>query len=73
MKEANNMRSAEFKRARKTMGLTQTQMGEFLGVSKRQVINLEKGFSPIRKPYADLISLALQKNAPGVSPAEKGD
>lgn len=67
------MRDAEFKKARKTLGLTQTEMGGFLGISKRQVINLEMGRSPIRKPYADLIGHALKDRAPDANPVEKGD
>jgi DNA-binding XRE family transcriptional regulator len=67
------MRDAEFRKARKTLGLTQTQMGALLGISKRQVINLEMGRSPIRKPYADLIGHALRDRAPGASPVQNGE
>lgn len=46
---------AEFMAARKALGMTQAAMGQRLGLTKRQVRNLEKGKTPIREAYAQLI------------------
>jgi DNA-binding transcriptional regulator YiaG len=73
MKEAQHMNNADFRKARKDLRMTQAQLGEFLGISKRQVQNIEWGASPVHKAYADLMRLTLEANAPGVPPAENGD
>ena len=69
------MRATDFKTARKQLGLTQTEMGERLGLTKRQVRNLETGVTPIRHAYAMLTLAALRSDdsAPGASGHEKKD
>lgn len=51
------MRPAEFRTARLKLGLTQSQAGEALGLSKRQVMRMENGHTPIRAAYAKLITI----------------
>lgn len=59
------MRPAEFKTARLKLDLTQAEMGKLIGVTKRQVINMEKGVSPIRQAYTVVIDKALaETNSP---------
>lgn len=59
------MTPAEFHEARQTLGLTQAQLGEILGMVERQVRRLETGQSPIRPLVAREIErlLAARKTA----------
>lgn len=49
------MEAAEFKEIRLKLGLTQSELGDKLGITKRQIINYEKGGSKINSEYADMI------------------
>lgn len=53
------MTAAEFRAARKRLGLTQTAMGEILGIKLRQVQYIEAGEAPIKTAYARLIEAYL--------------
>jgi phage repressor protein C with HTH and peptisase S24 domain len=53
------MTSSEFKENRLKMGYTQDEMGDFLGVSKRQVANFENGNSIVKEIYAEKITSFL--------------
>jgi DNA-binding XRE family transcriptional regulator len=71
MKEANSMTPAKFIAARQALGLTQTEFGKRIGVTKRQVIRMEKGDTPIRATYAELIRYI--ESAPDAIRHETGD
>jgi DNA-binding XRE family transcriptional regulator len=47
--------------ARAALGMTQTDLGAVLGLSKRQIIRLEKGDKPIRPIYADLVARLIRE------------
>ncbi|MCI5968819.1 XRE family transcriptional regulator [Helicobacter sp.] len=49
------MEAAEFKEIRLKLGLTQSELGDKLGITKRQIINYEKGGSKINSESADMI------------------
>lgn len=53
------MRPSDFKTARKKLGLTQSQLAAQLGLTRRQVINLEAGKTPIRRAYALILDRAV--------------
>lgn len=53
------MRPSDFKTARKQLGLTQSELASHLGITKRQVINLEGGKTPIRRVYATVLERAV--------------
>lgn len=62
------MTPAELKEARRTLGLTQTDLAAVLGLSKRQIITIEGGGEkPVRAAYAALVRsmLADKEKAPG--------
>lgn len=63
------MRPPDFKTARKQLGMTQSELAAHLGITKRQVINLEGGKSPIRQAYAAMLERAVidKLSAPGAS------
>lgn len=42
------MTPADFRAARETLGLTQAQLAEALGMQRRQIIRLEAGETPIK-------------------------
>jgi DNA-binding XRE family transcriptional regulator len=65
------MTPAKLIATRKALGLTQTEMGKRLGLSKRQMIRMETGQTPIRATYSELVRYI--ENAPGVPPAESGE
>jgi len=50
------MDNKEFLEKRLQIGYSQDKLGEILGISKRQIINIEKGVSPIKDVYAKTIS-----------------
>ena len=56
---------------RKTLGMTQAQLADRLGLNRRQIIRMEKGETPIRSAYSEL--LRYIESAPGAHPANKGD
>lgn len=53
------MKPSDFKTARKKLGMTQSELAAELGITKRQVINLEGGKSPIRRVYATMLERAV--------------
>lgn len=62
------MTGPDFKTARQKLGLTQAQLGERLGLTKRHVRNMETGKTPIRQVYATLIVAAVKEaSAPGAT------
>lgn len=69
------MRASDFKTARLKLGLSQSKMGEALGLTKRQVINLETGKTPIRHAYAELLNRVVIEHlsAPGAPRLETKD
>jgi transcriptional regulator with XRE-family HTH domain len=62
------MDKTDFAAARKALGLTQDQLGQRLGLTRRHVRNMETGKTPIRQVYATLIASAVKEaSAPGAS------
>lgn len=61
------MTPADFRAARETLGLTQAQLADALGMQRRQIIRLEAGETPITQlhEYAMrwLLSAPRQPNA----------
>ena len=55
------MTGEELKVIRKELGFSQQKLSEELGVSVRQIINLEKGQTPIKEIYTEKISLLKMK------------
>jgi len=55
------MTPADLTAARETLGMTQTDLGAVLGLSKRQIIRLEKGDIAIRPIYADLVARLIRE------------
>jgi len=55
------MNGEEFKKIREKMGFSQPKMAEELGVSTRQIGNLEKGITPIKEIYVEKISSMHKK------------
>jgi transcriptional regulator with XRE-family HTH domain len=55
--------------------MTQSEIATHLGITKRQVINLEGGKSPIRRAYAAMLERAVidKMSAPGASGLEEKD
>ncbi|ELZ6550765.1 helix-turn-helix transcriptional regulator, partial [Campylobacter jejuni] len=50
------MTANDFKQIREKLGLTQEQLGNKLNLTRQQIINIEKGKTPISKKYFDNIS-----------------
>ena len=50
------MTSTQFRNIRLKLNLSQTQLGDFIGLSKRQIINIEGG-DEVRRPIALLMTL----------------
>lgn len=55
------MTGKELKIFRGELGLSQQELSKELGVSARQIINLEKGLTPIKEIYIEKISLLKMK------------
>ncbi|EOH3922604.1 helix-turn-helix transcriptional regulator, partial [Campylobacter jejuni] len=51
----------DFKQIREKLGLTQEQLGNKLNLTRQQIINIEKGKTPISKKYFDNISKLSKK------------
>lgn len=58
------MDNKEFLEKRLQIGYSQDKLGEVLGISKRQIINIEKGISPIKDVYAKTLSEIFHNSAP---------
>ena len=56
------MDNKEFLAKRLKLGYSQDKLGEILGISKRQIINIEKGISPIKDVYAKTLSEILHQS-----------
>lgn len=56
------MDNKEFLEKRLKLGYSQDKLGEILGISKRQIINIEKGISPIKDVYAKTLSEILHQS-----------
>jgi DNA-binding XRE family transcriptional regulator len=50
------MEPNDLRQMRKSLGLTQTQLGKELGISRRQIVEWETGKRPIRR----MVDLALR-------------
>lgn len=57
------MDGAEFRKIRQSKGLTQDKLALLLGISKRQVGNIESGNTPVRDIYVEKISSFGDKNS----------
>ena len=55
------MTANDFKQIREKLGLTQEQLGNKLNLTRQQIINIEKGKTPISKKYFDNISKLSKK------------
>ncbi|ECL3593776.1 helix-turn-helix transcriptional regulator [Campylobacter jejuni] len=55
------MTANDFKQIREKLGLTQEQLGNKLNLTRHQIINIEKGKTPISKKYFDNISKLSKK------------
>ncbi|EAK0847489.1 LexA family transcriptional regulator [Campylobacter lari] len=55
------MTANDFKQIREKLGLTQEQLGSELNLTRQQIINIEKGKTPISKKYFDNISKLSKK------------
>ena len=55
------MSANDFKQIREKLGLTQEQLGNKLNLTRQQIINIEKGKTPISKKYFDNISKLSKK------------
>jgi len=55
------MTGKELKALRKELGLSQQDVSKELGISVRQIINLENGLTPIKEIYIEKISLIRMK------------
>ncbi|EAJ6035799.1 helix-turn-helix transcriptional regulator [Campylobacter jejuni] len=55
------MTANDFKQIREKLGLTQEQLGNKLNLTRQQIINIEKGKTPISKKYFDNISNLSKK------------
>jgi predicted transcriptional regulator len=53
------MTPTELREARQTLGLSQTALGESLGIGKRQIIRIESGDTPLRPIYAREVARLL--------------
>jgi DNA-binding transcriptional regulator YiaG len=59
------MTSAEVKKAREAMGLTQSELADLLGVARNSVARWEMGMHPISTPVERLLrTLAASKATP---------
>lgn len=56
------MTANDFKQIREKLGLTQEQLGNKLNLTRQQIINIEKGKTPISKKYFDNISKLSKKS-----------
>lgn len=55
------MIAVEFKKTRESLGFSQKELSEILGVSVRQIVNLENGKTQIREIYIEKISSLMNK------------
>lgn len=55
------MNAEEFKELRTSKGLTQSDVAGLLGITTKQVSNIERGVSEIKKMYIEKISSQDQK------------
>ncbi|DAB28106.1 MAG: hypothetical protein A2513_10890 [Sulfurimonas sp. RIFOXYD12_FULL_33_39] len=55
------MTGEELKTIRKELGFSQQALSKEFGVSARQIVNLEKGLTPIKEIYIEKISLLKMK------------
>ncbi|ELD5362485.1 LexA family transcriptional regulator, partial [Campylobacter coli] len=55
------MTASDFKQIREKLGLTQEQLGNELKLTRQQIINIEKGKTPINKKYFDNINKLSKK------------
>ncbi|EAJ5397786.1 helix-turn-helix transcriptional regulator [Campylobacter jejuni] len=55
------MTANDFKQIREKLGLAQEQLGNKLNLTRQQIINIEKGKTPISKKYFDNISKLSKK------------
>lgn len=55
------MNGNEFKKIREELGFSQPKMADELGVSTRQIGNLEKGITPLKEIYIEKISTMKKK------------
>jgi DNA-binding XRE family transcriptional regulator len=55
------MTPQELKEARQMLGLTQTDMGAALGISGKQIYNLEAGKKPIQKQTELAVECLLRR------------
>lgn len=58
------MTPAEFRDARKTLGLTQSAWGLSLGIGREHVAKLEAGTAPVSATLAILVRLLLETKTP---------
>ena len=69
------MKAKEFKDIRLKLGLTQEELGNKLGITKRQIINYEKGESKINSESADMIRTLIDEinytNPPNTPPMKQ--
>lgn len=55
------MTASDFKQIREKLGLTQEQLGNELKLTRQQIINIEKGKTPINKKYFDNMNKLSKK------------
>lgn len=55
------MTGTEFRNKRQELGFTQEKMGDVLGISKRQIINIEQSLNDVKPIYAKKISEILHQ------------
>ena len=51
------MNNIEFKEARVKLNLTQDKLAELLGISRRQIINIEQGITPVSKNFEIILKV----------------
>ena len=61
-KVSSRMTPKQFKAARSTLGLTQKQMAEALGLTIRQITRLEAGETPVHKQTELAVKYLMQKS-----------
>ena len=65
------MESTTLKENRQKLGLSQTQLGKRLGVSRKTVLNYESGITAIPETKAQLLNLIFNINQPKIKKAPR--